>query len=141
MSRIDAARGLVLVLLAGASGACWDTHAPPLDAGPGGDGDTDAAGEPIPVCGPICEDHFEALCSSESMGLCTCMRRGNSDKGHWDCIQDWVSRTPACPADTAREGASCPRAITGIGQICAGSVAGQVCHCDAALAWRCHVAP
>lgn len=139
MSRPLPAAGFLIALLAGAAPACWDNHVPARDAAASVDPGRTDPNDAVPACGATCEDHFGTICTSTE-GLCTCAPRGNSGKGRWDCIASWATRTPACAAG-AKHGTACPRAIDGIGQICAGPASNQACYCSAGLAWRCMVNP
>lgn len=95
--------------------------------------------DPIPACTPTCETHLGTLCVSATEGsLCTCAPRGNSGKGRWDCVPDWLNRSPACAAGT-EHGAACPRVIDAIDQACRISDKQQTCFCNQGRTWRCAV--
>jgi hypothetical protein len=129
--------GLLIALLAGAP-ACWNNHVPAPDAAPTVDPGRIDPNDPVPACSATCEDHQGTLCVSASEGLCTCVPRGNSGRFRLDCRAGWAAQTPACTAG-ADHGTSCPRALTGMDQVCAGPATNQVCYCSAGLAWRCMV--
>lgn len=130
--------GFLIALLAGAATACWDNHLPVPDAAASVDPGRTDPNDPVPACGAACEDHLGAICVSASEGLCTCLPRGNSGRFRWDCRADWAGQAPACAAG-ADHGTSCPRAVTGMDQVCAGPANNQACYCSASLAWRCMV--